>query len=180
MLDCEETFPPELERFFSLYSLIPIFKARYPNKRYDLACRLPPLSIVVDGQFRQDRVAEGEEPTFRVFQTWEKQARRIFNSDVTDAGVISFFATPQEKDNTIIPTNYWWLPVSCDVILYLFILEARGIPEDTRPELRLARQIYSYLRHIKEKNDKRNAKFSTEKAAKVNIHVSVICVCFTV
>ncbi|KAJ6602818.1 hypothetical protein DFH09DRAFT_1355014 [Mycena vulgaris] len=172
MLDYEETFPPELEHLFSLYSLIPIFKSKHPNKRYDLHCRLPPLSILVDGRFRQDIVAEGGEPTFRVFQTWEKQARRIFNSDTTDAGVISFFATPQKKDNTTVPTNYWWLPVSCGVILYLFILEAREIPEDTRPELRLARQIYSYLRRIEERNDKRKAKFSTKRAMKENIHVS--------
>ncbi|KAJ7133064.1 hypothetical protein C8R44DRAFT_870511 [Mycena epipterygia] len=162
MLDSEENFPSKLKRFFSRYSLIPIFKAKFDSKRYDLHCRLPPVSVVVDGEFRQDIPPRRGEPTFRIFEYWEEYAKRTLSESYNpDTGILSFFETPQKKDKNI-PANYWWLPVSCGVILFLFIVEVRKLgvtadDSDIGPEIRLALQIYDELNKTKAIQDKRRA-----------------------
>jgi hypothetical protein len=56
-------------------------------------------------------------------------------------------------DNTS-PLNFWYLPAPCNVILYMFLLEAdkvENITESTRPEIILAQKIYTNLKEVRDR-----------------------------
>ncbi|KAJ7821634.1 hypothetical protein B0H14DRAFT_3875868 [Mycena olivaceomarginata] len=140
-------FPEELRHFINHYTLIPIFKPRYRSERYEIHCSLPPLSILVDGEFRQHLPPlEGLEVTYRIFNDVKARGREI---SAPNYGVVSFPGSGSQDDAS--PLNYWYLPVNCNVILYLFLLEADkvAVTQDTRSEILLAKKIYDQLREAK-------------------------------
>lgn len=137
------------------YSLIPFFRPKFPNERYDIYCNLPPVSTVVEGEFRPDIAPLETEDTFRIFK-YRRPHKRTRDSRPAP---LTFYANQDRKANA--PVNYWHLPVPCNVILYLFLVEADkpvSTTKFTAPEILLARKIYNDLKAVRERKERRIAK----------------------
>lgn len=164
-LSSKEVFPHDFRHLFNLFSLIPIFLPRLPNERYDLFVGSPPISILVHGEFRQDIRPRTGQDTFRIFRYREAHARRVIAPNALEASVVAFLPTP---DQGTAPKSYWDLPdVSCNVILYLFLLEAKKVEDEdvtelTRPEIRMGKRIYCYLKDVEDNLARRAAKVAAK------------------
>ncbi|KAJ7845456.1 hypothetical protein B0H13DRAFT_1908349 [Mycena leptocephala] len=146
-------FPEKLRHLQNNYSLIPIFKSKYPCPRYDIYCGLPPLSVLVGGEFRQlpqDLQPRKGQMTYRIFNSIDPTMRSILAPKAFECGVVSF-SRFQSKDDAS-PLDYWCFPPDCN--------EADKIEpttEPSRPEILLAQEIYRKLREVKNIQDRRRA-----------------------
>ncbi|KAJ7208323.1 hypothetical protein GGX14DRAFT_395980 [Mycena pura] len=140
----------------------PLEVLKWIHKRMKGKKEIQELSVLVDGEFRQDLDPREGQKTFRTFEYREAHARRVINPDAAKAVVVSFSRTRDLDSNT--PVNYWWLPVPCNIILYLFLYEvarAKNCAEFAWPEVELARQIY---KDLKERQTERIEPFSAKDA----------------
>ncbi|KAJ7080697.1 hypothetical protein C8R44DRAFT_895296 [Mycena epipterygia] len=152
-------WPQQFQHLMNYYSLIPFFRPNFPNKRYDIYCNLPPVSVVVDGKFCPDIAPLEREDTFRIFKYKSPHER----TGASWPALLTFYANQDREAN--VPVNYWHLPVPCNVILYLFLVEADkpvSTTKFTAPEILLAQKIYKDLKAVREDQETRIAKFATK------------------
>ncbi|KAJ7085040.1 hypothetical protein C8R44DRAFT_893975 [Mycena epipterygia] len=125
----------ELLRYKNNYSLIPVFSS--DAETYEVKCNLPTISVVTDsGTFKTVSTADqtGQSRTFSYKNPYQR----------SEPGIVRFAPT----DSHDAPTNYWYLPVPCHVILYFFLQRARSYTSE-RPEVVLARRIYAQLLNLR-------------------------------
>ncbi|KAJ7735557.1 hypothetical protein DFH07DRAFT_967176 [Mycena maculata] len=133
-------YPPDLQHLFQHYSLIPIFRAKFKDEieRLDLFRALPPVSILFEGEFRQDiRPARGD-TTFRIFDHMEARPKLLQKGNLPTFGAFQFRAR------------------------YLFMVEANKleeITEFTSLEIVVGRNIYAGLDKARKNRERRSAKF---------------------
>ncbi|KAJ6608253.1 hypothetical protein B0H10DRAFT_2227065 [Mycena sp. CBHHK59/15] len=135
------------------YSLIPLF---YPIDKewYEIPCFEPPLYTVDKGKFVQyhggSGSVSGSVQQFRVFDYRKVQPRK---EDTPKLRVISFALGAGPSNSTI---EYWYLPVPCNIILYLFLHAVRDF-DSALPEVELGKKIYKALEEIRVRRELRPA-----------------------
>ncbi|KAJ7270396.1 hypothetical protein C8J57DRAFT_1227042 [Mycena rebaudengoi] len=136
----------ELTPLSGYYSLIPLFPYKKPKLdtgRYEIHVNLPPLSNV----------------------PFAKEPVRIFDSATSQDGFHEKGGVVFHRNATLEngPVNYWYLPVPCHVILYLFfkVIESSG---SSRPEIVLGQRIYENLKTIKTYEELRTGRIEAKFA----------------
>jgi hypothetical protein len=128
----------EVAHLAGYYSLIPLFPAKTDADKYEIYGKIPIPSNV----------------------PFAKKPVRIFDAATShdephETGTIIYHRNPKLEDG---PANYWYLPVPCHVILYLFFkvidtsVSSRpdGTLASSRPEVVLGRKIYTKLKRIRD------------------------------
>ncbi|KAJ7496427.1 hypothetical protein FB451DRAFT_1549580, partial [Mycena latifolia] len=114
---------PQLLRYKNHYSLIPFFRSE-DKESYELYCNKPTMVVNHDG-------------AYRIFSYKKTHQHRT-------PVIVRFTSTPPCEG----PTDYWYIPVSCHIILYIFLQRAINRVSKS-PEVTLARQIYAKLLELR-------------------------------
>ncbi|KAJ7863345.1 hypothetical protein B0H14DRAFT_2574984 [Mycena olivaceomarginata] len=115
------------------------------------------------------KIEEDEHSLLGTIQAQSPYTERIFNRTKSQTRMVVGAPRRQSMrynpDNTS-PLNFWYLPAPCNVILYMFLLEAdkvENITESTRPEILLAQKIYTDLKEVRDRVARR-ARFRSKPA----------------
>ncbi|KAJ7892136.1 hypothetical protein B0H14DRAFT_3854917 [Mycena olivaceomarginata] len=124
---------PKLLPYKEHYSLIPLFHSK-DKELYELYCNVP-LSSVLTHSATFETIS-GQQTGHKIYRIFSYRKAHLHSQP----GIVRFTPTVPHGE----PIDYWNIPVSCHVILYIFL--QRTINRRSRsPEVALGHRIYAQL-----------------------------------